>query len=304
MAFTPTEYTPIRDKSQIRWLANGEDGDETVLNRPIDDLANMVQTVVNDSTSKHSARLCQDGNLAVSLVTATQLKSYPASGTLLVDINETSTVVTLKSGTTAGLKVNAAIIGSGIAADTVITEITSSTEFIINNAATSTLVDTNVDYIQTLDLLYIDSTRVNNGDRILLKDQTDQKQNGVYFVEDKGSDIAQWILTRAEDFSEWNQLASAVVAVDEGLLNLDTVWFCTVNKDSGTIGSTNITFKDLGGSGQMLGKARVRVFSYNGQIVDEDIVVPSDVNSSAVGPVTILDGRTVTVSDGARLVII
>jgi hypothetical protein len=49
MAFTPTPVSRIESKSSIRWSSNGELGEEDVLNRPIDDLANMVETVKGDA---------------------------------------------------------------------------------------------------------------------------------------------------------------------------------------------------------------------------------------------------------------
>ena len=48
MPFVPTEFTEIRNKDDIRWSNNGEPGNEDVLNRPIDDLANMVLTFKSD----------------------------------------------------------------------------------------------------------------------------------------------------------------------------------------------------------------------------------------------------------------
>ena len=64
-------------------------------------------------------------------------------------------------------------------------------------------------------------------------------------------------------------------------------------------------FEAIGaGSGQMLGAAEMKVFSYNAKVVDEDIVISSDRNASAIGPVEILEGFSVTISDEARLVIL
>ena len=48
MPFVPTEFTEIRNKDDIRWSNNGEPGNEDVVNRPIDDLANMVLTFKSD----------------------------------------------------------------------------------------------------------------------------------------------------------------------------------------------------------------------------------------------------------------
>lgn len=64
-------------------------------------------------------------------------------------------------------------------------------------------------------------------------------------------------------------------------------------------GSTWIT-----ASGQMLGNATVKAISYNAQSIGENITIPATVNAQSTGPITINDGYTVTISDGAVWVII
>ena len=62
----------------------------------------------------------------------------------------------------------------------------------------------------------------------------------------------------------------------------------------------NVVAKDA----QMLGTATTKVFSYNAQTVNENITILGTYNASAVGPITVADGYSVTVMDGGRLVII
>lgn len=70
-------------------------------------------------------------------------------------------------------------------------------------------------------------------------------------------------------------------------------------------GSTDCPFASgLLGSGQMLGSAATKVFSYNSQLVSENITVASNQNASAVGPITIDYEVSVTVETGGRLVIL
>ncbi len=57
-------------------------------------------------------------------------------------------------------------------------------------------------------------------------------------------------------------------------------------------------------SGQMLGEATIKAISYNAQTIAENITIPSGVNASSVGTVTIEDGYTVEIEDGAIWVII
>ena len=79
----------------------------------------------------------------------------------------------------------------------------------------------------------IDGVYVSVEDRVLVKDQTDATQNGIYIVT-SGS----WL--RAEDADEGSKLVSAAVFVSEGTTNADKGFVCT--NDSITIGVTGITF--------------------------------------------------------------
>jgi hypothetical protein len=54
------------------------------------------------------------------------------------------------------------------------------------------------------------------------------------------------------------------------------------------------------GSGQMLGDAEVKAISYNAQVIDEDITITTGLNAYSVGTVTLEDGRTITIEDGAE----
>jgi hypothetical protein len=56
--------------------------------------------------------------------------------------------------------------------------------------------------------------------------------------------------------------------------------------------------------GQMLGTAVVKAIAYNAQTIAEDITIPSGVNASSVGAITIEDGYTVEIEDNAIWVII
>lgn len=80
-------------------------------------------------------------------------------------------------------------------------------------------------------------------DRILVKDQTAQAQNGIYVV-------AAGAWTRAPDADTWNELVSAFTFVESGTANADSGWVSTVDP-GGTIGSTAVTFVQFSGAGQV-----------------------------------------------------
>ena len=72
--------------------------------------------------------------------------------------------------------------------------------------------------------LSIDGTVVNNGDRILIKDQTVATTNGVYVVTNNDG-VTSWILTRAADFNETSDINNGVfVFVTSGTANNNTGW--------------------------------------------------------------------------------
>jgi hypothetical protein len=81
-----------------------------------------------------------------------------------------------------------------------------------------------------------DGHTLSNGDRILLKDQTTQSQNGIYVF--NGSSSA---MTRATDSDAWDELVGTLVYVDIGTVNAESRFFCTSNT-GGTLGSTAVTY--------------------------------------------------------------
>lgn len=89
----------------------------------------------------------------------------------------------------------------------------------------------------------IDTISVVAGDRVLVVGQTTAAQNGVYIV-------AAGAWSRAADLDTWGELVSAYVWVEEGLTFSDTGWLCTVDA-GGTLGTTNVTWVQFSGAGQI-----------------------------------------------------
>lgn len=81
-----------------------------------------------------------------------------------------------------------------------------------------------------------DGVTLSNGDRLLLKNQSTQAENGIYVFNGSGS-----ALTRATDFDAWAEIPGAVVPVEEGTTNADTLWLSTANS-GGTLGTTAVTW--------------------------------------------------------------
>lgn len=79
------------------------------------------------------------------------------------------------------------------------------------------------------------------GDRVLVKNQTAQADNGIYVA-----DASTW--SRSSDANTWNELISAFTFVQTGATEADTGWVCTVDA-GGTLGTTPVTFTQFSGAG-------------------------------------------------------
>jgi len=77
--------------------------------------------------------------------------------------------------------------------------------------------------------------------RVLVKNQSTAANNGIYL-----SGSGAW--TRTTDANTWNQLVSAYVFVEQGTINADTGWVCTVDP-GGALGVTAVTWVQFSGAG-------------------------------------------------------
>jgi hypothetical protein len=88
----------------------------------------------------------------------------------------------------------------------------------------------------------VDGVTLATGNRILIKNQTDQTANGIYTVNASGAP------TRSTDMDLGSEFPSAYVFVEQGTVNADTGWVCTNNAPV-TLGSTNIVWAQFSGAG-------------------------------------------------------
>jgi len=86
----------------------------------------------------------------------------------------------------------------------------------------------------------VDGVAVAENDLILLKNQTNATQNGVYVVP-----AASGTAARDTAADTWDEHVGLIVAVTEGSVGADTLWVSMVNS-GGTLGSTDITFAPSG----------------------------------------------------------
>ena len=81
-----------------------------------------------------------------------------------------------------------------------------------------------------------DGHTLSTGDRLLVKDQSTQSQNGIYVF-----DTSSTALTRASDSDAWDELVGTLVYVDQGTTYAEARFYCTSNT-GGTLGSTAVTY--------------------------------------------------------------
>lgn len=87
----------------------------------------------------------------------------------------------------------------------------------------------------------IDGVSIVAGDRVLVKNQTNQADNGIYVA-------ASGAWARSADANTWAELVSAYTFVEDGSTYADTGWVCTVNQ-GGTLGTTPVTWSQFSGAG-------------------------------------------------------
>src|SRR5210317_53258 len=158
----------------------------------------------------------------------------------------------------------------------------------------------------------IDGVSLSLNDRVLVKDQTTQTQNGFYKVTTVGSGSAAFVLTRTPDANEASEITGgAFTFVEEGTNNADNGYVATHN-GTPTLGTDNITFDQFSGAGQIsAGDALSKTGNtIDVNVDDSSIEVASDAlqvkalgitNSMLAGSIANakLSNSTITISDGS-----
>lgn len=90
-------------------------------------------------------------------------------------------------------------------------------------------------------LLTIDGVTVVAGNRVLVKNQTAQADNGIYVAS-----ATAW--SRSNDMNLWAEFPAAYTFIEQGTTQADTGWVCTVNQ-GGTLGTTPVTWAQFSGAG-------------------------------------------------------
>jgi hypothetical protein len=100
-------------------------------------------------------------------------------------------------------------------------------------------------------LAAIDGVTLTLNQRVLVKDQADTFENGVYQLSQVGTGAAKWILTRVTDMDVADEIASTFVFSTGGTLAADTGWVCTSEPESVVVGTSAITWAQFSAAGQI-----------------------------------------------------
>ena len=97
----------------------------------------------------------------------------------------------------------------------------------------------------------VDGVTLVVNDRVLVKDQSTDAQNGFYKVTTVGSGSAAFVLTRTPDADAVDELtAGAFTFTEEGTANADNGYVLSTNGTI-TLGTTGISFEQFSGAGQI-----------------------------------------------------
>lgn len=90
----------------------------------------------------------------------------------------------------------------------------------------------------------IDTVALVTGDRVLVKDQADATENGIYIVAASGAP------SRADDADQGDLTGGAFVFVEQGSANADNGFVCTSN-GTPTLGTDDVVFAQFSGAGSV-----------------------------------------------------
>ena len=92
------------------------------------------------------------------------------------------------------------------------------------------------------------------GDRVLVKNQTNQAENGIYVA-------ASGTWARSSDANTWNSLISAFTFIQNGSTQANSGWVCTIST-GGTLGTTPVTWSQLASAASYFAGTGLTLSSY------------------------------------------
>jgi hypothetical protein len=203
-----------------------------------------TQTDINGLTSLDVDNLTLDGNTVSTTNTDGDLNLTPnGNGTVIVPSNYTSRSGWQAQSLATKSYVDSVANGLDVKASVRVAT-TANLSATYNNSAGTLTASSN-------GAISIDGVSLALNDRVLVKDQTTQTQNGFYKVTTVGSGSAAYVLTRTPDANEASEITGgAFTFVEEGTANADN-GFVATHDGTPTLGTDNITFEQFSGAGSI-----------------------------------------------------
>lgn len=192
----------------------------TYVDGEISNVTSYVDSEITDlSTELTTAYEAADTTLSTNLTTAYQSADSALESSLTQDFQDADNTVlsTLRS------EISAASQGLDI--------------------KNSVKVATTEDITLSGTLAYVDGVALTEGTRILVKDQTDASENGIYVV-------AAGAWSRADDAGNGELTPGSFTFVEQGTVNADSGWVISTN-GAITVGTTDIAWTQFSGTGQI-----------------------------------------------------
>ena len=233
---TPTLTTPrIADEGSI----NDANGNEYIKFQQTADAVNSLE-VTNSATGNGAKLSTQGGDANIDLI-------LDPKGSGVVDVNSSriSNLTDPTQDQDAATKSYVDNVVNGLdVKESVRLATTANLASTYNNGAGTLTASSN-------GALSIDGVTVSTNDRVLVKNQTDTKQNGIYVVTATGDGSNPFVLTRAGDADAASEITGGTFTfVEEGTANSEN-GFVFTHDGTPTLGTTAITVTQFSGAGQI-----------------------------------------------------
>ena len=98
--------------------------------------------------------------------------------------------------------------------------------------------------------LVIDDVTLVSGERVVVKNQTNGFENGIYSLTTVGDGSTAWVLTRATDCDDASKISSAFTFVSAGT-QYENIGFTMNTSGTISVGTTNLVFTEFSAAGQV-----------------------------------------------------
>ena len=140
----------------------------------------------------------------------------------------------------------------------------------------------------------IDGVAVTVGDRVLVKNQTDQTENGIYVVAN-----GAWARSEDADNTPANEVSGGMFTfVEEGTVNADSGWVLSNVTGNATLGTDSLQFSQFSGAGQIVAGIAL---SKTGNTLDVNVAANGGINVNGADELELkstVSGAGLTLTNG------